>query len=82
MKKGKGRERKKGRNIIKRAGVRRRTLSSSLGVESLESGRVPWVWLESVIGCITRAVRSSGEDFINDEGTLPLRFELVLLLLR
>ena len=57
-------------------------LSSALGVESPESGRVPWVWLEFVIGCITQVVRSSGEDFINDEGTLPLRFELVLLLLR
>ena len=85
MKNGKkGREKKKrrGRTIIKEAGVRTRTLSSALGVESPESGRVPWVWLESVIGCITQAVRSSSENFINNEGTLPLRFELVLLLLR
>ena len=67
---------------MKKGVVRRRTLSSALGVESLESGRVAWVWLESVIGCITQAVRSSGENFINDEGTLPLRFELVLLLFR
>ena len=62
-------------------GVRRRTLSSALGVESPESGRAPWVRLESVIGCITPALRSSGENFINNEGTLPLGFELVLLLL-
>ena len=68
--------------MIKKEGVRRRTLSLALGVESPESGRVPWVRLESVIGCITQAVRSSGENFINNEGTLPLRFELVLLLLR
>ena len=54
--------------------------SSALGVESSESGCVPWVRLESVIGCNTQAVRSSGEKFINNEGTLPLRFELVLLL--
>ena len=72
---------KGGRSIIKRARVRRRTLGSALGVESPESGRIPWVWLESVIGCIMQAVRSSGENFINNEGTLPLRFELVLLLL-
>ena len=63
-------------------GRRKQTWSSELGVESLESGRVPWVRLESVIGCIAQTVRSSGENFINDEGTLPLGFELVLLLLR
>ena len=80
MRKGKrGRERKK-ENIIEEAEVRRRTLRSALGVESLESGRVPWVRLESVIRCIVQTVRSSGENFINDEGTLPLGFELVLLL--
>ena len=83
MKKGKRvRKDKKGRSIMKRAGERRRTLGSALGVESPESGRVPWLRLESVIGCIPQAVRSSGENFINNEGTLPLRFELVLLLLR
>ena len=62
--------------------VRRRTLCSALGVESSESGRVPWVRLESVVRCIAQTVRSSGENFINDEGTLPLGFELVLLLFR
>ena len=40
-------------SIIKKERVRRQTLSSALGVESPESGRVPWVRLESVIGCIT-----------------------------
>ena len=45
-----------------------------------ESGRIPWVRLESVIRCIAQTVRSSGENFINDVGTLPLGFELVLLL--
>ena len=63
-------------------GRRRRTNSSALGVESPESGRVPWVRLESVIGCIMQEAHSSGENFVNNEGTLPLRFELVLLLLR
>ena len=81
VKSKRGRERKK-ENIIKEAEVGGRTLGPALGVESSESGRVPWVRLESVIGCITQAVRSSSENFINNEGTLPLRFELVLLLLR
>ena len=76
---GKGRRKK---NIIEGAESRRRTLGSALGVESPESGRVPWVWLEFVIRCTAQMVRSSGEDFIDDEGTLPLGFELVLLLLR
>ena len=82
MLKGKrGRERKK-ENIIEEAELRRQTLSSALGVESSESGRVPWVRLESVIRCTVQTVRSSGENFINDEGTLPLGLELVLVLLR
>ena len=80
LKRKKGRERKK-ENIIEAPEVRRRTLSSALGVESPESGRVPWVWLESVIRCIAHTVCSFGENFINDEGTLPLGLELVLLLL-
>ena len=42
-----------GGSIIKKEEVRRQTLSSALGVESPESGRVPWVRLESVIGRIT-----------------------------
>ena len=56
--------------------------SSALGIESSESGRVPWVRLESVIGCITQAVRSSSENLINNEGTLPFGLEFVLFLLR
>ena len=81
MERKRRRERKE-ENIIEEAEVRRRTLSSVLGVESSESGRVPWVRLESIIRCIAQTVRSSGEDFINDEGTLPLGLELVLTLLR
>ena len=61
---------------------RRRTKSSALGIESLEFGRVPWVRLESVIGCIMQEAHSSGENFINDEGTLPLGLEFVLFLVR
>ena len=37
---------------------RRRTQSLTLGIESSETGCVPWVWLESVIRCISQAVRS------------------------
>ena len=62
--------------------MRRRTLGSVLAVESPESGRVSWVRLESVVRGVAQTVRSSGENFINDEGTFPLGFELVLLLLR
>ena len=40
---------RKEEDIIEKAEVRRRTLSSTLGVESSESSRVPWVRLESVI---------------------------------
>ena len=61
--------------------MRRRTLDSVLGVEFPESGRVPWVRLESVIRGVAQMVCPSGENFINDEGTLPLGFELVLLIL-
>ena len=63
------------------AEVRRRTLSSALGVESLESGRVPWVRLKSIVWCITQMVHTSSENFVNDEGALPLGLELVLFLL-
>ena len=80
MRSKRGRERKK-ENIIEEAEVRRRTLGSALGVESSESSRVPWVRLESVIRCIAQTVHSSIENFINDEGTLPLGFELVLVFL-
>ena len=80
MERKRRRERKE-ENIIEEVEMRGRTLSSALGVESSESGRVPWVRLESVIRCVAQTVRSSSENFINDEGTLPLGFELVLLLL-
>ena len=63
-------------------GEEERTKSTALGVESSESGRVPWVRLESVIRCIAQTVCSSGENFVNDEGTLPLGLEFVLFLLR
>ena len=61
--------------------VRRRIKSSTLGVESSESSRVSWVRLEAIISCITQVVRSSGENFVNDEETLPLGLEFVLFLL-
>ena len=79
-KKGKkGRERRK-ENIIEEAELRRRILGSALGIESPESGRVPWVRLESVVRCTAQMVRSSGENFINDEGTFPLGLKFVLFL--
>ena len=71
VKRKRGRGRKK-ENIIEEAEVRRRTLSLALGVESSESGHVPWIRLESVIRCIAQTIRSSGENFINDEGTPTL----------
>ena len=61
--------------------VRRRTQSPALGVEPSESGRVPWVWLESIVRCIPQTVRSTGENFVNNEGTFPFGLELVLFLL-
>ena len=61
---------------------RRRTQSPALGVESSESGWVPWVRLESVIRCIPQAVRSTSRDLVNYEGTFPLGLEFVLFLVR
>ena len=48
--KRKGSRKEEGGSIMKKEEVRRQTLSSALGVESPESGRVPWVRLEFVIG--------------------------------
>ena len=79
MKRDKKNEKREKITLITRG--RRRTQSLALGIISSESGRVPGVRLESVIRCTAHMVRSSGENFINDEGTLPLGFELVLLLL-
>ena len=62
--------------------MRRRTLGWTLAVESPESGPVPWVRFHSVIMGVAQTVRSYGENFFNDEGTLPLGLEIVLLLLR
>ena len=45
------------------------------------SHSIPWIWLEAIIRCITKAVGSSCENFIDNEGTLPFWFELVLFLL-
>ena len=61
--------------------VRRRTQSSALGIKSSESGRIPGVRLQVIVCRVTHAVRSSGENFVNDEGTLPLGLEFVLFLL-
>ena len=59
---------------------RRRTQSLALGIESSETGCVPWVQLESVIRCIPQAVRSTSQDLVNYEGTFPLGLEFVLFL--
>ena len=61
-------------------GGRRQTLSPTLGVKSSETGRVPWVWLESVIRCVSQTVHSAGQDLVNDEGTLSFGLEFVLFL--
>ena len=52
-----------------------------LGVESSESGSVPWVRLQAIVRCIAKAIGSSSENFIYNEGTLPFGLELVLFLL-
>ena len=62
--------------------VRRRTQDPALGIESSEAGCVPWVWLESVIRCTSRAVRTTSQDLVDDEGTFPLGLEFVLFLVR
>ena len=63
-------------------GGRGRTLSPALGIESSESGCVPWVWLESVVRRVSQTVCSAGQDLIDNEGTLPFGLELVLFLVR
>ena len=55
---------------------------AELCVESLELGSVPWVRLKAIIRSISKAIGSSGKDFIYDEGPLPFRFELALFLFR
>ena len=60
----------------------RRTLSLALGVESSETGCVPWVRLESVVRCISQTVCSAGQDLVDDEGTFPFGLEFVLFLVR
>ena len=61
---------------------RRQTQSPALGIESLETGGVPWVQLESVIRRISQAVRSASQDLVDYEGTFPLGLEFVLFLVR
>ena len=56
---------------------RRRTQSPALGIESSETGGVPWVRLESVIRCISQAVCPASQDLVNYEGTFPLGLEFV-----
>ena len=63
-------------------GGRGRTLSPALGIESSEAGCVPWVRLESVIRCISQTVRSTSQDLVDYEGTLPFGLEFVLFLVR
>ena len=75
-------EKQKTTNMQNIDGGRRRTQNPVLGVESSETGCVPWVRLESVTRCISQAVRSTSQDLVNYEGTFPLGLELVLFLLR
>ena len=51
------------------------------GVESSESSGVPWVRLQMIIRTGAKAIGSSLENFIYDEGTLPFGLVLVLFLL-
>ena len=60
----------------------RRTLSPALGVESSETGCIPWVRLESVVQCVSQTVCSASQDLVDDEGTFPFGIEFVLFLVR
>ena len=62
--------------------VRRRTQDPALGIEYSEAGCIPWVRLQSVIGCVPQTVRAAGQDLVDDEGTLPFGLEFVLFLVR
>ena len=61
---------------------RRRTQSPALGIESSETGGIPWVRLESVIRRISQAVRPASQDLVDYEWTFPLGLEFVLFLIR
>ena len=61
-------------------GGRGRTLSPALGIKSSEAGCVPWVRFESVVRCISQTVRSTCQDLVDYEGTLPFGLEFVLFL--
>ena len=69
-------------NVEKIDRGKRRTQSPALGVKSLETGCIPWVWLESVVRCISQTVRSTSQDLVNYEGTFPLGLKFVLFLVR
>ena len=75
-------EKCKTEKYIKMHRGRRRTQSPVLGIESSETSCIPWVWLESVIRCVSQAVRSTSQDLVNYEGTFPLGLEFILFLVR
>ena len=66
---------------MKRERERKHKDVAELCVESSEPSSVPRVRLEAIIRCIAKAVGSSSENFIDNEGTLSFGLELVLLLL-
>ena len=55
--------------------------ATELSVELSEPSSVPWIRLKEIIRCMTKAIGSSCENFINNEGALPSWFELIPFLL-
>ena len=75
----KGKTKKKRR---KKKETRKNTKDAAeLSVESSEPSSIPWIPLKAIIRCITKAIGSSCENFIYNEGALPFWFEHILLLL-
>ena len=56
-------------------------IATELSIESSKPGSVPRVRLKAVVLRILKAIGSSSEYFVDNEGPLPFWFELVLLLL-
>ena len=65
----------------RKEGTKKKGIRANLGVESSEQGSVPWVWFQTIIQSVAKAIGSTSENFIYNKGTLPFGLELVLFLL-
>ena len=70
------------RKYIKNGQRKETNIESGARHRIFRDGLVPWVRLESVIRCISQAVRSTSQDLVNYEGTFPLGLEFVLFLVQ